>query len=62
MKSLIIYFSLTGNTKKVAHAIHNGISRGVERCDITTLKKVDISRLVEYDLIVIGSPVWDGVQ
>jgi flavodoxin/ferredoxin len=61
MKSLIIYFSLTGNTKKVAHAIHNGISRGVERCDITTLKKADIGQMVEYDLIVIGSPVWDGV-
>jgi flavodoxin/ferredoxin len=61
MKSLIIYFSLTGNTKKVAHAIHNGISRGVERCDITTLRKADIGRLIEYDLIVIGSPVWDGV-
>jgi flavodoxin/formate hydrogenlyase subunit 6/NADH:ubiquinone oxidoreductase subunit I len=61
MKSIIIYFSLTGNTKKVAHAIHNGISQSMERCDIATLKKADISRLVEYDLIVIGSPVWGGV-
>ena len=61
MKSIIIYFSLTGNTKKVAHAIHNGINQRAERCDITTFKKVDISRLVDYDLIVFGSPVWGGV-
>lgn len=61
MKSIIIYFSLTGNTKKVAHAIHNGMNQTVERCDITTLKKADSGRLVEYDLIVFGSPVWGGV-
>ena len=61
MKSLIIYFSLTGNTRKVAHAIHNGINRHAERCDITTFKKADMSRLADYDLIVFGSPVWGGV-
>ena len=61
MKSLIIYFSLTGNTKKVAHAIHNGINRRVERCDIATFKKAEMSRLADYDLIVFGSPVWGGV-
>ncbi len=61
MKSLIIYFSLTGNTKKIAHAIHNGINRHVERCDITTFKKANTSRMVDYDLLVFGSPVWGGV-
>jgi flavodoxin/ferredoxin len=61
MKSLIIYFSLTGNTRKIAHAIHNGMSQRVERCDIATFKKVDVSRLAEYDLFVFGSPVWGGV-
>ncbi len=61
MKSIIIYFSLTGNTKKVAHAIHNGMNQTMERCDITTLKKTNIARLVDYDLIVIGSPIWGGV-
>ena len=61
MKGIIIYFSLTGNTKKVAHAIHNGMNQSVERCDITTLKKADSSRLTDYDLIAIGSPIWGGV-
>ena len=61
MKSLVIYFSLTGNTKKIAHAIHNGINQHIERCDITTFEKADMSRLDDYDLIVFGSPVWGGV-
>jgi len=61
MKSLVIYFSLTGNTKKIAHAIHNGINQHIERCDITTFEKADVSRLDDYDLIVFGSPVWGGV-
>jgi flavodoxin len=61
MKCLIIYFSLTGNTQKVAHAIHNGMNQSMTRCDIMTLKKADISRLSDYDLIAIGSPIWGGV-
>jgi flavodoxin len=61
MKSIIIYFSLTGNTRKVAHAIHNGVNQHVERCDITTFKRADTSRLTEYDLFIFGSPVWGGV-
>ncbi|MFC1533149.1 flavodoxin family protein [Thermodesulfobacteriota bacterium] len=61
MKSIIIYFSLTGSTKKVAHAIHKGMNRLMERCDIATVKEVDIHRLSDYDLIALGSPVWGGL-
>ena len=61
MKSIIIYFSLTGNTKKVAQAIHKGMSQLVEQCDIATINEVDIRHLADYDLIGLGSPVWGGV-
>ncbi len=61
MKSIIVYFSLTGNTKKVAQAIHKGMSQLVEQCDIATVKGVDIQHLIGYDLIGLGSPVWGGV-
>ncbi len=60
MKSIIVYFSLTGNTKKVAYAIHKGMSSLVEQCDISTIKEVDIKHLADYDLIALGSPVWGG--
>ncbi len=60
MKSLIIYFSLFGSTKKMAQQIHRGISPLVEQCDIIPIKQADIRRLPDYDLIGVGSPVWDN--
>jgi flavodoxin/ferredoxin len=61
MKSIIIYFSLTGNTKKIAQTIHRGVSPFMEQCHIVTLKHVDVPSLDNYDLIGIGSPVWGDV-
>jgi flavodoxin/formate hydrogenlyase subunit 6/NADH:ubiquinone oxidoreductase subunit I len=60
VKSIIIYFSQTGNTKKVAQAIHKGTSQRVELCDIAKMKEVSARDLIEYDLIGLGSPVWGG--
>ncbi len=63
IKSIIIYYTQTGNTKKIADAICKGISREIEHCDICRLKDVDSAKdLSEYDLIGLGAPVWgDGV-
>jgi flavodoxin/formate hydrogenlyase subunit 6/NADH:ubiquinone oxidoreductase subunit I len=61
MKSIIVYFSLTGNTKKIALAIHKGMNCSTMECDIAMIKKFDVNRLTEYDLIGFGSPVWGGV-
>jgi flavodoxin/Fe-S-cluster-containing hydrogenase component 2 len=60
MKSLIIYYSQTGNTMKIARAIHKGASQLVEQCDIASVKEVKTQDLNNYDLIGLGSPVWDG--
>lgn len=48
---------MSGNTKKIAYAIHTGICRAGEQCDIARLKIVRASDLVEYNLIGLGSPV-----
>lgn len=61
MNGLIIYFSLTENTKKIAHAIHKGMTPLAEECDLVTLKQVDMNSLDKYGLIGLGSPVWAGV-
>lgn len=58
MKSIIVYYSATGSTKKVAQAIHAGMRDSMEQCDIAQIKEVDPKRLVEYDLVVIGAPIW----
>jgi flavodoxin/ferredoxin len=58
MKGIIVYFSLTGNTKKIARSIHKGMSPFMEVCDLVALADVDDACLQNYDLIGIGSPVW----
>jgi len=62
MKSLVVYYSQTGNTKKIARAIHKGMGSLLEQCDIVPVKKVKPQDLNEYDLIGLGSPVWCGAE
>jgi ferredoxin len=57
MKCMVIYFSMTGNTRKVAEAIYSGIKSAGEPCDIVKLKEADSKDLSRYDLIGLGSPI-----
>ena len=58
MKTIVIYYSQTGNTKKIAQAIHGGVSDVAGQCDIARLQDVDTQDLIRYDLIGLGGPVW----
>lgn len=58
MKSLVIYFSQTGNTRIIAKCIHNGIMDLTGQCDLTDLNDVDVASLPDYDLVGIGCPVF----
>src|SRR3989304_5403172 len=62
MRSLILYYSQTGNTRKIARAIYKGMSPLLEQCDIAPVKEVKPQDLNKYDLIGLGSPVWDGAE
>jgi flavodoxin/NAD-dependent dihydropyrimidine dehydrogenase PreA subunit len=62
MKSLIVYYSQTGNTEKAARAIHKGLSPLVEKADIIPVKAAKPGDLDRYDLIGLGSPVWCGAE
>ena len=55
MKSIVIYYSWTGNTKQIAEAIHTGMSKIFNNCEIARLEEVDVEKLMEYDLIGLGS-------
>ena len=58
MKALIIYWSGTGNTKRVAETIHNALQSGGVN---STLKQVEEARdddVYDYDLLFIGSPSY----
>jgi flavodoxin/ferredoxin len=62
VKSIIIYYSQSGNTKKVARAIHKGMGPLTEQCDIVPVKEIKPDDLQKYDLIGLGSPVWCGAE
>jgi flavodoxin/formate hydrogenlyase subunit 6/NADH:ubiquinone oxidoreductase subunit I len=57
MKCIVIYFSQTGNTEKMAKAIQKGVKKAAGHCDIAKLKDVNPRRLYQYDLIGLGSSV-----
>ncbi len=57
MKCVIVYFSQTGNTEKIAKAIQAGIKKTAGNCDIIKMQDANPRRLYEYDLIGFGSPV-----
>ncbi len=58
MKVLIIYFSQSGNTRKIAHSIAEGSREAASQVDVRSIKKVTYDMLEEYDLIGLGSPIW----
>lgn len=58
MKTLIIHFSQTGNTLRIAESIHDGIKDAQSDCNMKALKEVDSMSLSDYQLIGIGAPVF----
>jgi flavodoxin len=55
MKVLVSYYSETGNTEKVARAIHEEVSKEHVAL-LEPVKKVTIEDLTKFDLIFLGSP------
>lgn len=58
-KILVVYYSETGNTEKVAKAIYDAVSKE----HTTLLKRIDeinADRLNDYDLVFVGSPCHGG--
>lgn len=53
MKILVAYFTKTGNTRKVAEAIHDAVKQ--EKPDLLPVK--DVQDPGTYDLIICGFPV-----
>ena len=56
MKILITYFSNTGNTKKVANSLKEGLEG--EDVDLVPINDVIPSSLKDYDLIFLGSGIY----
>jgi NAD(P)H dehydrogenase (quinone) len=57
-KVLIVYYSGSGNTQKVAEAIAEAMGSSGMNVTIESAVKFDVSRLPNYDSIVLGSPTY----
>lgn len=61
-KVLVSYYSRSGNTKKMAEIIAQGIKdEGVE-AELKDIKDTTAQGLLEYDAIIIGSPTYYGTM
>lgn len=55
-KTLIVYFSQTGNTEKVAHAIQQGLEDGGVQVTLKKPQEAGGLDYFDYDLVCVGSP------
>ena len=64
VKTLIVYWSGTGNTEKVAKAIHRALKRKGLEPTIKRVKEAKEVDLYDYDLVFLGSPshTWMPAQ
>lgn len=61
-KILIIYYSRSGNTKKMAYMIQQGVMEEDVEVDTKDVKDVKVDDLKHYDGIIIGSPTYYGIM
>jgi len=57
-KVLILYYSGSGNTEKMAKVIGEAMKSSAMSITIKEVGEIDISRLPDYDSIVLGSPTY----
>ncbi len=61
MKTLILYGSRKGCTKKCAFTLRDEINRaGGAGCDVVDIKKARRTEVSRYDHVIIGSSIWAG--
>lgn len=59
---LVIYYSQSGNTKKMAESVVEGIKKENVGAVIKDVRDVKVDELLKYDGIVIGSPTYYGTM
>jgi len=59
---LIVYYSRSGNTGKLAKAVAEGVSEAGGHPTVKSVEEIDINTLPDYDGIIAGSPVYFGTM
>ena len=58
MRAVIIYWSKTGNTEKVARAIREGLEAGGGEVELVRAEKAGDVDYYDYDLVCVGFPSY----
>lgn len=58
--ALIIYYSRSGNTEKMAQIIKESIEKEGIKTELKRIEKTQVKDLLTADAIIIGSPVYYG--
>jgi NAD(P)H dehydrogenase (quinone) len=61
-KAIVIYYSRTGNTKKMAEFIAEGLEKEKIEVFLKKTEEVKVEELLKYDAIIIGSPTYYGTM
>jgi NAD(P)H dehydrogenase (quinone) len=59
-KGIVIYYSRSGNTKKMAEIVAEAMNKAGLSTDCKSVEKVKADDLLKYDAIVVGSPTYYG--
>ena len=62
MRILIAYQSMTGNTKKMAEAIAQGVRQQGLEPDVKAVNHVTPAELLDYEALIFGSPTYYGLM
>jgi len=61
-KALVIYFSKTGHTKRMAEAVSEGIASSKVSVTLNEVGSAKVDDLLAADAIVLGSPTYYGTM
>lgn len=61
-KILVVYYSRTGNTQKMAEEIAKGIEKEKVSVEVKRVEQIKASDLLNYEGIIIGSPTYYGTM
>ena len=59
-KVLILYYSRTGNTRRMAELVVEGAKQAGGEVTLKEVENAKADQLLEYDAIILGSPVYYG--
>jgi len=59
---LIVYYSRSGSTEKLAKAVAEGVKEGKGNPTLKKVDEIDVNELPDYDGIIAGSPVYFGTM